>query len=894
MSQPNVVKYVEYIDWDEYLYLILEYVPNGDLGTLIPRHGVLSEAPAKFMAIQLLSALKYLHSLGITHRDVKPDNILVHSYDPLHVKLTDFGLSKMIENDDTNLRTFCGTLLYCAPEVYSEYREYDNAGQRTNRGKHALPPQKYDKAVDLWSLAGVLFFAMSGRPPYPAANGTGYQELLHKIMSQPLDVQPLRSANISDEGIMFVHSMLNINPEARPSIEELEDSAWLKPEGTERSFDSYDEVDLVGQGNQKELEKSASQLSIHDETREELLESLDNSQGDVVELLAQKREPDPEPDRLSSLASSDSLSNEDYTFLRNAPNQSRLFGEVAVNASVIGSSGVFPNNLLNLPVPISTACDQQAFVDNTTMSQQERPIALPKTEEMSENVTALSAPPMVAGTEKAIESYNPGTAPSLLGAESLVGQMQMNSPSPAHSPNLSMDSRQGHDRAATERRHDDKGRELKQRNCLPNLEIYPSQPRRRSRGETEGPAAADNEQSTFKRFRGQVADDVSTSPGANTENPVGKSMSSSRDMLSDLVTPRVFWNPRDKSSHHYNYPQITIEEYNALLTEALSRGENLYPGEKSFEEMIAPYRMSRSPSVEPESWFVHYPQDPPHPGMLRDERRLGEVFGEGDTRNELIPRTPGLNTVEARVGIPLNPSYGNPSFRPPLQILAKLKTTPNSTVQVPTLNITKAVTSWGRGSYNTHVHAEKNDDRIPKYAFKLVLWNPHMDTSKSFKEQLDLNFWISTKATSGIWINDIPLPSYKPTDYDQKSVNWAQLRQGDIITVWKNDNEPKRLTQFRFECNYSSSQHIRAYGSKVFKVLPPGHDQQNLDDFCLGEENKLWAAKRAQRDTASKPTTSTKEESHRKDTEDEKNREPNTVGDVSRKSFAPTAPALHH
>ncbi|KAM3447862.1 hypothetical protein MY3296_008317 [Beauveria thailandica] len=93
---------------------------------LIADNGPLTERTTQVLSVQLLAVLRYLQNFNITHRDIKPDNILINSLEPLEVKLTDFGLSKMIDSDQTFLRTFCGTLLYCPPEVYTEYLEYDD------------------------------------------------------------------------------------------------------------------------------------------------------------------------------------------------------------------------------------------------------------------------------------------------------------------------------------------------------------------------------------------------------------------------------------------------------------------------------------------------------------------------------------------------------------------------------------------------------------------------------------------------------------------------------------------------------------------------------------------------------------------------------------------------
>lgn len=105
----------------------MEFVPGGDLSRFLNKKKQIPEFWCQPVAWQICSALEYLHKRNITHRDIKPENILIESHEhPLIAKLSDFGLSKQISNNDPWLKTFCGTILYCAPEVYPDYERYTN------------------------------------------------------------------------------------------------------------------------------------------------------------------------------------------------------------------------------------------------------------------------------------------------------------------------------------------------------------------------------------------------------------------------------------------------------------------------------------------------------------------------------------------------------------------------------------------------------------------------------------------------------------------------------------------------------------------------------------------------------------------------------------------------
>ena len=92
---PHVVKLYEYLDAKDDIYVIFEYVPNGELFELISNQGQLEESEARRFFHQIIYALDYTHSYGVAHRDLKPENILLDSKN--NIKLVDFGLSNIMK-----------------------------------------------------------------------------------------------------------------------------------------------------------------------------------------------------------------------------------------------------------------------------------------------------------------------------------------------------------------------------------------------------------------------------------------------------------------------------------------------------------------------------------------------------------------------------------------------------------------------------------------------------------------------------------------------------------------------------------------------------------------------------------------------------------------------------
>ncbi|EPQ55282.1 kinase-like protein [Gloeophyllum trabeum ATCC 11539] len=141
------------------LYMVMDYVPGGELFTLLRRSNRFPDPVAKFYAAEVALALHHLHSLDIIYRDLKPENILLN-FDG-HIKIADFGFAK---HCDTTTWTLCGTPDYLAPEIIGK--------------------QRYNKSVDWYALGVLIFEMLSGLPPFHQPDGNPvilYEKIGHGL-----------------------------------------------------------------------------------------------------------------------------------------------------------------------------------------------------------------------------------------------------------------------------------------------------------------------------------------------------------------------------------------------------------------------------------------------------------------------------------------------------------------------------------------------------------------------------------------------------------------------------------------------------------------------------------------------------------------------------------------
>eukprot|EP01029_Cantina_marsupialis_P027801 TRINITY_DN774017_c0_g1_i1.p1 TRINITY_DN774017_c0_g1~~TRINITY_DN774017_c0_g1_i1.p1 ORF type:complete len:364 (+),score=96.45 TRINITY_DN774017_c0_g1_i1:147-1238(+) len=196
LKHGNVVRLHASTGTKRMFHICFEYMPGGELLERIIEVGVFTESLARVVLREVIQGLKYCHKMGVAHRDLKPENLLLDETKAYTtVKICDFGMSKVFDN---GMKTFCGSPLYTAPEIFID--------------------GDYGKECDMWSVGVILFLLLSGTLPFYSDNFTELQKL---ILAGKFSMEGENWDGVSENARDLIRRLIVVDPSERLNCSEV-------------------------------------------------------------------------------------------------------------------------------------------------------------------------------------------------------------------------------------------------------------------------------------------------------------------------------------------------------------------------------------------------------------------------------------------------------------------------------------------------------------------------------------------------------------------------------------------------------------------------------------------------------------------------------------------------
>ena len=223
----NIVKLEDVKMTKKHYYLVMEYCNGGSLSDCLKKYQNKTGKPftqeiVQFLMKQIINVMKYIHSVGIIHRDLKLDNILVN-FDSEYDKNNTNMMKSTVKIIDFGFATHMGNSNLCYSTVGSPINMDPNILIKMNENKMGIDNGKmlgYDQKADIWSLGTLCYEMLIGKSAF---NSQTMQELVDKVQNGTYTIP----TNLSKEVVSFLNAMLQFNSQKRLSCEELSRHAFL-------------------------------------------------------------------------------------------------------------------------------------------------------------------------------------------------------------------------------------------------------------------------------------------------------------------------------------------------------------------------------------------------------------------------------------------------------------------------------------------------------------------------------------------------------------------------------------------------------------------------------------------------------------------------------------------